>query len=130
MLSTLHEEDALREESARCFWNLIINATVKSIDEPSRDRRNARYKLTYPLFTLYMERGDSRIEFARRCAALDLCKEMIGALVALDSAGNGERYQPVTGGRCFLIGHCVADQTGENGFEVCKGERAACFRYG
>lgn len=68
-----------------------------------------------------MEKGDSSVKLERRHAVLDVWVEMIGTILALDSAGDEKLSLPVSDGRYFLRGRDYLNQTGYNDFEIPEG---------
>lgn len=98
MLSTFHGEDALMAEPVRRLWSPIFNADVGSTNKPERDLGMARYSSTNGFLTPYMENDESRVEFARSRAALDMSVLLNGAKMVSDISANEELYLPLTGG--------------------------------
>lgn len=96
MLSTSLVEHAVRKELSCRFRNPIFNTAVESIDKSDSLQELARYTSTNGLLTSSVGKGDSRITFARRRAALYVLVGVIGAMIAVDSARNKKFYQLVT----------------------------------
>lgn len=48
----------------------------------------AQYKPSILLLTSYFAKSDSSVRFAKRRAALNVCIEISGAVIALDAAGD------------------------------------------
>lgn len=96
----------------------IFNADLESIEKPNKNQGFARHTLTNQSLTSYMERGDSRVNSARRQTPLDLRIQITGTVMGLESAGDEVRYLPVTGAWYLPTGRGYIDQTGHNVFEV------------
>lgn len=74
-----------------------------------------------------MEEGKSRVMFARKNAALNVCAGKITSIMVVDIGGNQELYLPVTGGRCALTDRSCPHQTVYNDFEVRESWNPRCF---
>lgn len=71
MLSTVYEEDALKNEKAHCSRNSMFNAIVESVGKPEMGTEITHYTSKCQLATSNMEKGESEVKFARERAALD-----------------------------------------------------------
>lgn len=71
-MSTLPTEEAPKKKSARRLQNPIFNVAIESNDKPDRDQGLSRYTPKNRLLTSYIEKGERRVEFARRDAALEV----------------------------------------------------------
>lgn len=65
-----------------------------------------------------MEKGESRVKFARRRTALDELVGMIDAMIALDIVENKELCLPMTGSCYLQIDLDCTNQTIHNDFKV------------
>lgn len=65
--------------------------------------------------------GESQVSLARRGAGLAVWVEVIGYLMALDRAGDKERYLLLTGCRYLLTGRDWSDETEYHEFEAPEG---------
>lgn len=88
------------------------------MDEQDKDRGIAYQTSTSRFLTSCMESGGSRVNFAKKRAALNVRVEIIGTELALHNARNEELYLPVTGARYLLTGHHCQDQTSHNDSEI------------
>lgn len=89
--------------------------------QPEMNQKSACYKSTNRLLTSNMEKGKSRVKYARRRAFLDEWVGITDNLMDLDIFGNVELYQTVTVGRYLLRGCDSPDQTRHNDIEVREG---------
>lgn len=105
LLSMFPREYVLKEESARRFWNPIFIADVESMNIPSRIWGTARYTSTNQIMTSYMEKRESWASCSGWRVALDVLLRIIGAIMALEIAGNKKIYLNVTAGWCLLTDH-------------------------
>lgn len=83
----------------------IFNAVVESIDRPYRDRGFARYASTNPLLTMYMQKRESQVNFAKWRPALHVCVRMIGTIMASNVSENKDLYLIATGDQ-YLLTSC------------------------
>lgn len=121
MLFTLAGEDALEEELARCLKNHTCSVNVQPTDKPNGDQVIVRYMSTNRLLRSYMEKGESRDNFAKGRAALLVWLGMIGDRISFYIAEKEEIYLSVTADRNLLTDRECPDQTGHSYFEVREG---------
>lgn len=91
------------------------------------DREIARYVSTNHLLMSYMEKGESRVKFAMKTAALDVWVELVGAMTELDSDVDQCPYLSVIDDRYLLKSHDCPDHTAHNDCEDREGRRPRCF---
>lgn len=74
-----------------------------------------------------MKSDDSRLMFVRNRDALDASVTIFGTLMDLSTVEDGGHYLLITYGQCFLNGIGWPNRTGNNGFEVWKGQSTGFF---
>lgn len=72
---------------------------MNSIEKRDNDRGVALFTLTNRLLKSYIGRRDSRVNYAKRRAALDAWPGMIGDVMTLEAKRVKKLYMPMTGGR-------------------------------
>lgn len=73
--------------------------------------------------TTYVEKDESRVEYAKRKAALDVRVEMNGATMAMKGDGDEKSYSKVTEGLYLWADRDCPDQTLHNNREIPEGQR-------
>lgn len=127
MMETIPRAKVLQKESTPSFWNSFSNATVEFIYKPDWDSRSTQHASTYPLFTSYIERNESRLKSARTGSSLYVWVGLHGPSLSLNILTGEDRYLPATGGRYLLISQNCPDQIDHSDFEVKKGKRPVVF---
>lgn len=99
VLSMSSLEETLKKKSARRSWNSFFDTAIEPVTKVARDRKVLRNIWTNNLLMSYMKKGEGRVKFAWRLAALDVWWEKRGPMMYLNSTAEIVLSLPVTCGR-------------------------------
>lgn len=95
---------------------LIFNVAMNTTDKPHRGHKVARYTSTNLMLIRVMEKGDSRLNFARSWTSLHLLVRMAYGTIYLDGDRDEDFYLSATARGHPQTSSDWTDQTGHNDF--------------
>lgn len=100
---------------------------METADKEDRDKGTKEYSSVKELLFAYMEKDSESVWTAKSRAELDVCLELIGALLNLDSGNEHEDWIPSSKGQFLLMEMDCLQQCRHNNFRVVAAGKISGF---